>query len=45
MTPTLLYYLGLLETNDMDGDVINELFDDSFLNAKPIPKKRLVVFL
>jgi len=40
IAPTVLYALGLPVPEDMDGRVITELFDPSFLDAHPLERAR-----
>ena len=36
ITPTILYYLGLPVAEDMDGEVLMELFTEEFLKSHPL---------
>jgi hypothetical protein len=36
IAPTVLYALGLPIPDDMDGEVLTELFDDSYLESCPV---------
>lgn len=40
ITPTILYLMGLPVLDDMDGRVLNEVFDPAFLKNNPLKKLR-----